>query len=215
MLQTIEKKKITKHSKLSRILALLFLSVLSLTNDSFAQRQPPAQTPIGVINGKTIYADEVINQINNDSPFMPALEDDKLNSEPSSSPAPNTTPIATPVPRPPAPSFDKQIGNMMKTAKEWLFASVLNTVIKPMLPYLTFFAWIIASFVLIISFLRKFSDERGYSVELLFRWGIRTLVFMLIIGSAPYLLDVFTLIGKQIAIPVKNANYWLVNLSPD
>jgi hypothetical protein len=99
---------------------------------------------------------------------------------------------------------------MMKTAKDWLFVSILNTVVRPALPYLTFFAWIIASFVLIISFLRKFSDERGYSVELLFRWGIRTLFFMLIIGSAPYLMDVFTLIGKQIANPVRSANYWLV-----
>jgi len=111
----------------------------------------------------------VINQINNDSPFMPALEDDKITSDPAATPAPNATPVPTPVPRPAAPSFNKQIDNMMKTAKDWLFASVLNTVVKPMLPYLTFFAWIIASFVLIISFLRKFSDERGYSVELLFR----------------------------------------------
>jgi hypothetical protein len=139
---------------------------------------------------------------------MPALEDDKLNTEPQ--PVANTTPVPTPVPRRAAPSFNKQIDNMMKTAKDWLFASVLNTVVKPMLPYLTFFAWIIASFVLIISFLRKFSDERGYSVELLFRWGIRTLCFMLVIGSAPYLLDVFTLVGKQIAKPLKSANYWLV-----
>ena len=36
------------------------------------------------------------------------------------------------------------------------------------------------------------------------------MIFMLIIGSAPYLMDVFTLIGKQIANPVKSANYWLV-----
>jgi hypothetical protein len=142
---------------------LLFFSVLS--SESFAQRQ----TPIGEINGKPIYADDFINQINNDSPFMLALEDDKLNTEPTSSPQPQSSPIPTPAPRPAAPSFDKQIDNMMKTAKDWLFASVLNTVVKPMLPYLMFFAWIIASFVLIISFLRKFSDERGYSIELLFR----------------------------------------------
>lgn len=183
-----------------------FFLVVSSPENSLAQRQPPQiRTPIGVINGKTIYADDVINQINNDSPFMPTLEDDKLKE-----PTVSTSPVATPVPRPVAPSFDKQIDNMMKTAKDWLFASILNTVVKPMLPYLTFFAWIIASFVLIISFLRKFSDERGYSVELLFRWGIRTLVFMIVIGSAPYLLDVFTLTGKQIASPIKSANYWLV-----
>ena len=209
MSQRKEKTKNKACSNLVVLLVFLLLLIVSSATESFAQRQPP-QTPIGELNGKTIYADDVINQINSDSPFMPALEDDKLNSEPSASPIPNATPVPTPVPRPTAASFDKQIDNMMKTAKEWLFASVLNTVVRPMLPYLTFFAWIIASFVLIISFLRKFSDERGYSIELLFRWCIRTLFFMLIIGSAPYLLDVFTLVGKQIAKPLKSANYWLV-----
>ncbi len=199
-----EKSTVKNLSKVITVAGILLLFVLSLATESFAQNQ----TPIGEINGKPIYTDDVINRINNDSPFMPALEDDKLNTEPQ--PVTNTTPVPTPVPRPAAASFGKQIDNMMKTAKDWLFASVLNTVVKPMLPYLTFFAWIIASFVLIISFLRKFSDERGYSVELLFRWGARTLCFMLIIGSAPYLLDVFTLVGKQIAKPLKGANYWLV-----
>ncbi|MGI8408580.1 MAG: hypothetical protein ACR2M8_01705, partial [Pyrinomonadaceae bacterium] len=206
MSQINEKMKIKRRSKFIAAFGLLLLLLAILASESLAQRQ----TPIGELNGKQIYADDVINQINNDSPFMPALEDDKITSDPFASPAPNATPVPTPAPRPVAPSFNKQIDNMMKTAKDWLFASVLNTVVKPMLPYLTFFAWIIASFVLIISFLRKFSDERGYSVELLFRWGIRTLCFMLVIGSAPYLLDVFTLVGKQIAKPLKSANYWLV-----
>lgn len=211
MSQRNEKMKIKGLSKLIAAFGLLLLLIAGLATETLAQRQPPnTRTPIGELNGKTIYADEVINQINNDSPFMPALEDDKITSDPTATPLPNATPVPTPVPRPAAPSFDKQIDNMMKTAKDWLFASILNTVVKPMLPYLTFFAWIIASFVLIISFLRKFSDERGYSVELLFRWGIRTLCFMLVIGSAPYLLDVFTLIGKQIAKPLKSANYWLM-----
>ncbi|MCY7348976.1 MAG: hypothetical protein LH614_22530, partial [Pyrinomonadaceae bacterium] len=201
-----EKSKIKNLSKFVAVLGCLLLFVSGFSVQSFAQRQ----TPVGEINGKPIYTDDFINQINNDSPFMPALEDDKITSDPTGTPAPNATPVPTPVPRPAAPSFDKQIDNMMKTAKDWLFSSILNTVVKPMLPYLTFFAWIIASFVLIISFLRKFSDERGYSVELLFRWGIRTLCFMLVIGSAPYLLDVFTLVGKQIAKPLKSANYWLV-----
>lgn len=194
-----------------RVIALfaVFLMLCGLATESFAQRQQPSpQTPIGVINGSPIYHDEIINTINNNSPFMPALDDDKLNTQPS--PSPNATPVPTPVPRQAAPSFDKQIDNMMKTAKDWLFASILNTVVRPVLPYLTFFAWIIASFVLIISFLRKFSDERGLSVEQIFRWGVRTLVFMLIIGSAPYLLDVFTLIGKQIASTVRSANVEMV-----
>ncbi|MGI8545685.1 MAG: hypothetical protein ACR2MD_19690 [Aridibacter sp.] len=211
MFQKNEKTQTEKQLKTIIALGALLLTLAGFSTKSFAQRQPPQpQTPIGTINGKPIYTDDIINGINNDSPFMPALEDDRVTSQPTSAPNQNATPVPTPPVRPAAPSFDKQIDNMMKTAKDWLFVSVLNTVVRPALPYLTFFAWIIASFVLIISFLRKFSDERGYSVELLFRWGIRTLFFMLIIGSAPYLMDVFTLIGKQIANPVRGANYWLV-----
>jgi hypothetical protein len=212
MFQRKENMKIKGRIKFIAALGVLLLLLsLSFSTESFAQRQQPSpRTPIGEINGKPIYADDVINTINNGSPFMPALEDDRITSQPTSTPAPNATPVPTPAPRPAAPSFDKQIDNMMKTAKDWLFVSILNTLVRPMLPYLTFFAWIIASFVLIISFLRKFSDERGLSFEQLFRWGIRTLVFMLVIGSAPYLLDVFTLIGKQIANPVRSANHWLV-----
>jgi hypothetical protein len=209
MFQKIE--KIKAYLKPIAFVCVLLFAFFAFAGEMFAQRQPPQpRTPIGEINGKQIYADDVINQINNDSPFMPALEDDKITQDPTAMPAPNATPVPTPAPRPAAASFNKQIDNMMKTAKDWLFASILNTVVKPMLPYLTFFAWIIASFVLIVSFLRKFSDERGYSIEQLFRWGIRTLCFMLVIGSAPYLLDVFTLVGKQIAKPLKSANYWLV-----
>ncbi|MGC2234984.1 MAG: hypothetical protein WA584_02315 [Pyrinomonadaceae bacterium] len=202
-------KKLNLNGRIISLFAAFLLMFFALSAETLAQRQQPTpRTPIGIINGNPIYHDEAINTINNDSPFMPALDDDKLNTQPS--PSPNATPVPTPVPRPIAPSFDKQIDNMMKTAKDWLFASVLNTVVRPTLPYLTFFAWIIASFVLIISFLRKFSDEHGLSVEQIFRWGIRTLVFMLIIGSAPYLLDVFTLIGKQIASTVRSANVEMV-----
>ena len=202
-------KKINLNRRIFAFCVLFLLMLCGSAAESSAQRQQPTpRTPIGVINGSPIYHDEIINTINNDSPFMPALDDNRLNTQPS--PNPNATPVPTPVPRPLAPSFDKQIDNMMKTAKDWLFASVLNTVVRPTLPYLTFFAWIIASFVLIISFLRKFSDERGLAIEQIFRWGVRTLVFMLIIGSAPYLLDVFTLIGKQIASTVKSANAELV-----
>ena len=200
----------------SALALVLLISPLSL--ETFGQRQPPQRrTPIGTLNGQPVYTEDVLENINNDSPFMPALDDERnqqyLTAQtPGTQPTPGATPIATPAPRPAAPSFDKQMENMMKTAQTWLFASVLNTVIKPALPYLMFFAWIIASFVLIISFLRKFSDERGFSVEGLLRWGVRTAVFMLIIGSAPYLIDLFTLIGKQIAKPVKSANVEMVKV---
>ena len=132
----IEKSNIRKSLKFVALLGAMLLFVSALTSESLAQRQ----TPIGELNGKPLYTDDFINQINNDSPFMPALEDDKITQDPTGTPAPNATPVPTPLPRPAAPSFDKQIDNMMKTAKDWLFVSILNTVVRPMLPYLTFFA---------------------------------------------------------------------------
>ena len=122
MSQIKEIKVIGKRSKIIFALGILLLAIAGLTNESFAQRQPPqTRTPIGEINGKPIYADDVINGINNDSPFMPALEDDRIKIQPTSSPPPNATPVPTPVPRPAAPSFDKQIGNMMKNGEGLAF----------------------------------------------------------------------------------------------
>jgi hypothetical protein len=209
------KKTIRKTNRSTKLFSalILFLLFSSFCLETFGQRRKP----IGTLNGQPVYTEDVLENINNDSPFMPALDDERnqkylTEQPPGTQPTPSATPIPTPAPRPPAPSFDKQMENMMKTAQGWLFASVLNNVIKPALPYLMFFAWIIASFVLIISFLRKFSDERGFSFETLLRWGARTAVFMLIIGSAPYLIDLFTLIGKQIAKPVKSANVEMVRV---
>ena len=77
------------------------------------------------------------------------------------------TPAPGPVvpPKPPAPSFSEQIRNLMRTGQEWLFQSVLNVIVKPLMPILTFLAWIIASFVLIFAFIRRFHDNRGIGPE--------------------------------------------------
>ncbi|MDQ3751230.1 MAG: hypothetical protein M3367_19765, partial [Acidobacteriota bacterium] len=90
-----EKSIIRNLSKFVALLGVLLLFVSALTSESLAQRQ----TPIGEINGKPLYTDDFINQINNDSPFMPALEDDKITSDPTGTPAPNATPVPTPIPR--------------------------------------------------------------------------------------------------------------------
>ena len=56
--------KIKARSKFIAVLGILLLSLTSLAIESFAQRQ----TPIGEINGKPIYTDDFINQINNGQP---------------------------------------------------------------------------------------------------------------------------------------------------
>ena len=98
----------------------------------------------------------------------------------------------------------------MKTGQEWLFKSLLDVIIKPAMPVLIFFAWIIASFVLGIGFLRRFSDNKGIDPEQLTRWGIRSVIFMVIIGASPFVIDMLTVTGKFIARPVKSFNVELV-----
>ena len=132
--------------------------------------RPPrveGQTPIGTMNGQPVTANDLIMTVNSDSPFMPPLDGNPapaLRDFENRYPA---NPVATPIPGPvvppksPAPSFSEQIRNMMRSGQEWLFQSVLNAVVKPLMPILTFLAWIIASFVLIFAFIRRFHDNRG------------------------------------------------------
>ena len=196
---------------------------LSLTTGADAQRRrvrPPrveGQTPIGVINGVPVTANDIIMTINSDSPFMPPLDGSPVPvlqqfeaNYPATNQVPPTSPTPTITPKPVAPSFSVQIQNMMKTGQEWLFKSLLDVIIKPMMPFLIFFAWIIASFVLGIGFLRRFSDNKGIDPEQLVRWGIRSVVFMMIIGASPFIIDALTVTGKFIARPVKSFNALLV-----
>ena len=196
---------------------------LSLTTGADAQRRrvrPPrveGQTPIGVINGVPVTANDIIMTIDSDSPFMPPLDGSPVPvlqqfeaNYPATNQVPPTSPTPTITPKPVAPSFSVQIQNMMKTGQEWLFKSLLDVIIKPMMPFLIFFAWIIASFVLGIGFLRRFSDNKGIDPEQLVRWGIRSVVFMVIIGASPFIIDALTVTGKFIARPVKSFNALLV-----
>lgn len=181
--------------------------------------RPPrveGQTPIGTINGQAVTANDLITTINTDSPFMPPLD---------GSPAPvlqqfenqyPANPTATPQPgpvlpqKPAAPSFSEQIQNMMRTGQEWLFRSILDAIVRPLMPILTFLAWIIASFVLIVAFIRRFHDNRGVSPEQLVAWGIRTIIFMVVIGASPFIIDALTVTGKFFARPVRAYNGQLI-----
>ncbi|HRH41448.1 MAG TPA: hypothetical protein PKY82_07350 [Pyrinomonadaceae bacterium] len=209
----------TRLKKKIIYLIIILLAVTALFGSAtslFAQRAtvtPPrvqGQTPIGTINGVPVTGNDIITLVNHNSPFMPPLDDEPIpvikDYETNYQPTPN--PAATPStpPRAAATSFGLQINNMMKTGQDWLFNSLLNVIVKPFLPFLVFFAWIIASFVLALGFLRRFSDNKGVSPEQLVRWGIRTVIFMVLIGASPYLIDILTTTGKFIARPVKGFN---------
>ena len=202
---------------LAAILAGVFLAAGA--NDCFAQRtgvRPPrveGQTTIGTVNGQAISGNDLILMIDNDSPFMPPLDGDPvpvLQQFEAKYPTTNATPNPTTTPKPVAPSFSIQIQNMMKTGQEWLFKSLLDVIIKPMMPMLIFFAWIIGSFVLVVGFMRRFAENRGVDAEGLVRWAIRSIVFMVVIGASPFVIDALTVTGKFFARPVKSFNRELV-----
>ena len=202
---------------------LILLTIFStFTTNTFAQRKrvrPPrveGQTTVGTINGQPISGNDLILMINSDSPFMPPLDGSPVSllqqfeTNYPANPTASPSPIPTTTPKPVAPSFSVQIQNMMKTGQEWLFKSLLDVIIKPMMPVLIFFAWIIASFVLVIGFLRRFSDNKGIDAEGLVRWAIRSVVFMVIIGASPFVIDMLTVTGKFIARPLKGFNQTIV-----
>lgn len=217
----------TKNAKslfqitLTVIFTMFFL--LTGANDILAQRtriRPPrveGQTTVGSINGQPVTGNDLITLINNDSPFMPPLDGDtpvpvlqQFEAKYQINPAASPTPNPTTTPKPVAPSFSVQIQNMMKTGQEWLFKSLLDVIIKPMMPMLIFFAWIIGSFVLIVGFMRRFADNKGVDAEGLVRWAIRSIVFMVVIGASPFVIDALTVTGKFFARPVKSFNRDLV-----
>ena len=173
-----------------------FVSPYLLASKAVGQTRPrpprvEGQTPVGTMNGQPVTANDLIMTINSDSPFMPPLDgspapilrqfENKYPANPVASPSPG---LVVP-PKPPAPSFSEQIKNLMRTGQEWLFQSVLNTIIKPLMPILMFLAWIIASFVLIFAFIRRFHDNRGLGPEQLVAWAIRSIIFMVLIGASP------------------------------
>ncbi|MGD9560860.1 MAG: hypothetical protein AB7F88_00475 [Pyrinomonadaceae bacterium] len=218
-------KKYTLSGKTVALTVLLASCLFAcLLTTTAAGQQPPrprpprveGQTPIGTMNGQPVTANDLIIGVNTDSPFMPPLDGSPApvlqqfeNQYPAS---PAATPPTVPVipPKPAAPSFSEQITNLMRTGQDWLFRSVLDTIIKPLMPILTFLAWIIASFVLIVAFIRRFHDNRGLGPEQLVAWGVRTIVFMGIIGASPFIIDALTVTGKFFARPIRGYNSSLI-----
>ena len=209
-------------AKSTFISVLLLILMVGGGTTGVAQRTritPPrveGNTSVGVINGQPVTGNDLILPINPESPFMPPLDGSPIplldqfeNRYPA---VPTASPVPSPItpPKPPAPGFSGQIQNMMKTGQEWLFKSLLDVIIKPLMPVLIFFAWIIASFVLGVGFLRRFSDNQGISAEQLVRWGVRSVIFMVVIGASPFIIDGLTVTGKFFARPIKSFNGDLV-----
>lgn len=204
------------------LFVLLILANCLLATPAAGQRTRPhpprveGETVIGTVNGEPVTANDLILTINTDSPFMPPLDGSPapvLQQYENNNPA---NPTSTPVPgavlpqQPPARSYTEQIQNLMRTGQEWLFRSILDVIIKPLMPILLFLAWIVGSFVLILGFIRRFYDNRGLGPEQLVAWGIRSVIFMVVIGASPFIIDGLTVTGKFFARPVRNYNRQLV-----
>ncbi len=216
MSNAMKVKNISRGTAVALTLCLTPLLYACLSATAAAQRprppRPPrveGQTPIGTMNGQPVTANDLILTINTDSPFMPPLDGSPapaLQQFESQYPAnPVATPQPVPIipPKPAAPQFSEQIKNLMLTGQQWLFKSVLDAIVKPLMPILMFLAWIIASFVLIVAFIRRFHDNRGLGPEQLVAWGVRTIIFMVVIGASPFIIDALTITGKFFARPVK------------
>lgn len=207
---------------LSVLLASYLFACLFTT--TAAGQQPPrprpprveGQTPIGTMNGQPVTANDLILMTNPDSPFMPPLDGSpapvlqQFENQYPANPAATPQPVPVIPPKPAAPGFSEQITNLMRTGQEWLFRSVLDTIIRPLMPILSFLAWIIASFVLIVAFIRRFHDNRGLGPEQLVAWGVRTIVFMVVIGASPFIIDALTVTGKFFARPIRGYNSSLI-----
>lgn len=215
-------KNISRGVAAALTLCLTPLLYACLVTTAVGQRprppRPPrveGQTPIGTMNGQPVTANDLIMGINTDSPFMPPLDGSPApvlrqfeNQYPATPTASPTGPVIPP--KPAAPRFSEQITNLMRTGQDWLFRSVLDTIIRPLMPILTFLAWIIASFVLIVAFIRRFHDNRGLGPEQLVAWGVRTVLFMVIIGASPFIIDALTVTGKFFARPIRGYNSSLI-----
>lgn len=207
---------------LALLLTPLLYACLFTTTAAGQRPRPPrpprveGQTSIGTVNGQPVTANDLILTINPDSPFMPPLDggpapalqqfENQYPANPAASPQPG--PVLPP--KPAAPGFSEQIRNLMRTGQEWLFRSVLDVIVKPLMPILTLLAWIIASFVLIVAFIRRFHDNRGLGPEQLVAWAVRSIIFMVIVGASPFIIDALTITGKFVARPVKAYNRQLV-----
>jgi len=218
-MKTIYGKLLFRFASAAILAGVLLASATQILAQGTRVQRPPrveGQTTVGTVNGQPITGNDLILMIDNNSPFMPPLDGSPVPvlqqfeaKYPTNSTA-NPTPNPTTTPKPVAPSFSIQIQNMMKTGQEWLFKSLLDVIIKPMMPMLIFFAWIIGSFVLIVGFMRRFADNKGVDAEGLVRWAVRSVVFMVVIGASPFVIDALTVTGKFFARPVKSFNQSLV-----
>lgn len=211
-------KQFAATAFLAAAITLIFGGALSVNAQRNNRPRPPrvaGSTVVGTVDGRPVTANDLILTVNPDSPFMPPLDGSPvpvLQQQEQRYPdatQPGTQPVPAPTvaPRPTAPSFSLQIQNLMKTAEDWLFRSILTILLKPLLPTLTFFAWIIASFVLIIAFIRKANEEKGLTPIDLVKWGTRCIVFMVVIGSSPFIIDGLLVFGKFFARPIKSFNH--------
>ncbi len=218
-MKTIYGKLLFRFASAAILAGVLLAGASQILAQGTRVQRPPrveGQTTVGTVNGQPITGNDLILMIDNNSPFMPPLDGSpvpvlqQFEAKYPGDPTANPTPNPTTTPKPVAPSFSIQIQNMMKTGQEWLFKSLLDVIIKPMMPMLIFFAWIIGSFVLIVGFMRRFADNKGVDAEGLVRWAIRSIVFMVVIGASPFVIDALTVTGKFFARPVKSFNKSLV-----
>lgn len=117
-------------------------------------------------------------------------------------PSPETgTPGTQPTPTPSnGASLRSQMVRLVDAARE-LIPTIRRLVEKPMLPLMIKLAWILASFIMVISYLRILRENNGLSMDFYF-WTGRAIFFMFMIGVSTSMVFYLARAGTYITTPL-------------
>lgn len=120
---------------------------------------------------------------------------------PGGTPSPEPSPSQTPLPVQ-GQGLRAQLVRMADAARE-LIPTIRRLIEKPMMPLIMRLAWIAASFILIIAFLRILKENNGAGMEFYY-WMGRAVFFLFLIGIGPYIVFFMTKVGNMFTYPLDN-----------
>jgi hypothetical protein len=120
--------------------------------------------------------------------------------------APSPTLAQTPTPSPPTPPSDAgqssaQIQKLMDLVRE-LIPYVRRQIERPLLDKFSFIAMILASIILLFSFIRVIRENDGASTELYYWFG-RAIICMSLFAVAPFIISYLYKAGRTLTIPIE------------
>jgi hypothetical protein len=130
---------------------------------------------------------------------VPYIQTQTASTEPTPEPETNPTPTPTSTK---GGNLRGQMIRLVETARS-LVPTFRRLIEKPMMPLLMRVSWILASFILVIAFLRILRENNGASMEFYY-WIGRAIFFMFLIGVSTYLVFYLAKAGNFLTIPLNN-----------